>query len=543
MIAGDVANTAARLQTAAPTNAILVGDDTHRCTSGAIDYEPQAPLTLKGKEQPVVAWLARRALRQPGERSATGVPMIGRGPEFEQVRSAWQRTVKERRPQRVTILGLPGVGKSRLLTEFRAAVGDADARVLVGRALPYGESSAYGAFAQQVRKLAGILGDDAPQNAVDKLRAAVEDLLGDATEVTGHVASMVGLSTGVAEARDRRALFDSAIKLMEALAGHQPVVLVFEDLHWADSSLLDLIETLVAEVDGVPLMVISAARPELVARRPGWGARGAVALEPLGAEDARELAACLLAGSAKKEPSWRAAEFGEVGEGNPLFIEELIACAAERSSPGARELPTSIRGIIAARLDAIAAAERATLLAASVMGMVFWDGALARVTPSPEDLPGLLEALEQRDLVRRDLSSRFRGHRQYRFKHALIRDVAYAALPRAKRREGHASAAAFLEAMHTEGEAPAALGYHWLEAADPERATGHLIAAGDQASRGWAKEEAVALYRQATTLLPEDDLPRRRMLRLKLAMAQQMVYHVTDVEHMTRRQAETTEQE
>jgi predicted ATPase len=219
-------------------------------------------------------------------------------------------------------------------------------------------------------------------------------------------------------------------------------------------------------------------------------------------------------------------DIGEAGDGNPLFIEELVASVAERSARPGGELPTSIRGIIAARLDAIPPLERSVLLDASVVGRVFWVGALAALSEQPQRLSELVDSLAARDFIREEPASRFRDERQFRFKHALIRDVAYAALPRSRRRSAHAAVAAFLEELHADREAPAELGHHWLEAGDKERAVGYVIAAADQASRGWAKEQAVALYRQALTLIDEHDVQKRKVVRLRLAVAQQTLYHL-----------------
>ena len=549
MVAGDVVNTAARLQTAGPANAILVGEETFRCTRSMFDYEPVGPFMVKGKEQPLSAWRVRSASRPAGERAVPDVPMVGRESELATLTGAWQRVLADRQPHLVTILGLPGVGKSRLAAEFVAAVRDEGVRTVLGRSLPYGKSSAYDAFAQQVRNVAGVLGGDPPDVVVQKLRRTVEGLIedGSAEEVAGHLTLIIGLATdGPATAgtvRGRHVLFASARKFVEALAGRQPTVLVFEDLHWADPSLLELIDLLSAQIVRAPLLLLAAARPELRTTVPGWGAGSPATvdllLEPLSQEHSRELADKLLARAAQRARGQTADAISETGEGNPLFIEELVAAVTERSSSARGQLPTSIRGIIAARLDSIPATERAVLLDAAVVGRVFWDGALARVTPSRGRLPELLESLEGRDLIRREPVSRLPGQQQFRIKHALIRDVAYAALPRTKRRTAHAAVAAFLEELHYEHDSPAAVGHHWLEAGDRERAAAYLVEAADRASRGWAKDEAVALYRQVLTLVGEDDPKRRREVRLKLAVAQQMLYHVPDAHGAARGRMES----
>jgi class 3 adenylate cyclase len=532
MVAGDVVNTASRLQTHAPVDGILVGEETYRSTRSTVEYEEAEPVVAKGKAAPVAAWLALRASRLPGERTDWGVPIVGRESELAALAGSWDRVVAERQALLVTVVGPPGVGKTRLTSEFLDAVGKMGVRTLRGRSFPYGASGPYGAFAQQVKQVAGIFDSDPPALALEKLERAVAELLEsaeDSAEVASHLAMLVGL--GEAESvPDRHILFFAARRLAEALARGRPTVLAFEDIHWADPSLLDLVEVLASRIREAPLLLLAHARPDLLDERPGWGgglpAYTALALEPLDAEHARELAARLLAQGAAEH----AERIAEAGEGNPLFIEELAASFAEQATPTGRDLPTSIRGIVAARLDALPPPERAVLLEASVVGKVFWTGVLARLGTHGDGLPAALDSLEQRDLIRREPVSRLRGEAQFRFKHMLIRDVAYATLPRAKRREGHAAVAAFLEEATADGESAAAIGHHWREAGNPKRAVEHFLAAAELASRGWAKGEAVKLYNDALALVPTDDLERRRIIRLKRAVAQQMHYHMLDVE-------------
>jgi predicted ATPase len=323
-------------------------------------------------------------------------------------------------------------------------------------------------------------------------------------------------------------LFLSARRAVEQLAARQPTLLVFEDLHWADASMLDLLDELAGLLHGSPVLLLGIARPDLLDERPTWGgglpAYTAMALEPLRDEHAQELAERLLD---HHEPD-RITRLLEISEGNPLFIEELTAALADQ--PDARELPTSIRGIIAARLDALPSSERSLLLDASVMGRVFWDGSL--MGGRAPELAALLASLERRDFLRRESPSRLQGQQQYRFKHGLIRDVAYQLLPRAERRARHEAAALFLEEATVEGAAAAeAIAEHWREAGEDERAARLLRMAADDAGRGWAKEHAVSLYRQALALLPEGD-PERREVQLRLAVALQAAYHLRrDVEH------------
>jgi predicted ATPase/class 3 adenylate cyclase len=545
MVAGDVVNTAARLQTAAPVNSVLVGEETYRCTRSTIQYEEVKPVAAKGKQAPVAAWLAIAAALGPGERTAKGVPIVGRERELAALAGIWERVVVDRHPHLVTVFGPPGVGKTRLAAEFAEAVARMDGQSIRGRSLPYGESGAYGAFAQQVKQLAGIFDSDPPALAGEKLERSAAALIEseDAREVASHLAMLLGLGTN-GGVEDRHILFFSARRLVEALGDRRPTMLVFEDLHWADPSLLDLIELLASRLQGSPLLFLTLARPDLLTDRPNWGggipAYTALQLEPLGEGHSRELAERLLARTSTENTEQIAAEVARAGEGNPLFIEELAASLAERAARTVRELPTSIRGIVAARLDALPRAERSVLLDASVLGKIFWSGALARLGPYGDRLTQLLDSLEGRDLIRREAVSRFQGQEQFRFKHMLIRDVAYAILPRAKRREAHATVAAFIEETTGESESAAMLGHHWREAGDPERAVDYLVAAAEQASRGWAKEEAVRLYNEALALVPDDDKERRRMIRLKWAVAEQMLLHVPDAQRLARAQRDRT---
>ena len=335
---------------------------------------------------------------------------------------------------------------------------------------------------------------------------------------------------------DRQVLFFAARRFVESLARDQPTVLVFEDIHWADDGTLDLLEVLASRVRDVPLMLLALARPELLHARPGWGgglpAYSALSLEALSSEESRDLAARLL-GSAAASGADRVVD---TAEGNPLFIEELAASVVERASPVAEHLPTTIRELVCARLDALPAGERPVLLDAAVVGKTFWRGALERMSANGTDVPAALDSLEARDLIRRESFSWIEHEEQFSFKHVTIRDVAYATLPRAKRKERHAAVARFLEeATAGAGATATALARHWREAGDDERAVGYLVLAADQAGRGWAKDEAAVLYRQALELVPAHDAERRREISRKLAVAIQATMHVADMRHQAGR--------
>jgi len=537
MVAGDVVNTASRLQQAAPVNGILVGEETYAATRDAIVFEPAPPVIAKGKAAPLATWLALQAATAVGERRLSARPLVGRVRELDALRGIWERTVEERRPHLVTVLGEAGVGKTRLGVEFAGLVGELEGRTVRGRSLPYRDGSAYGAFATQLKQLCHIFESDSVEVGLEKLRGTVASLLGaEAHAVADHLAILLGLDAEGSVA-DRETLFFSVRGFIEAVASKTPTVLVFEDLHWADASLLDLVDMLAARLRDVPIFLLVLARPELLDSRPAWGgglpSYTALRLQPLAGHEARELATQLLTQLPLDQLEARAALFAETAEGNPLFIEQLAATLTESSAELGASLPTTVRGIVAARLDALPAAERTVLLDAAVQGKVFWRGGLERMTDDGSQLSGLLGALERRDLVRRERVSAIEGDEQYVFKHVLIRDVAYDLLPRARRQERHEQCARFLEEATAEiGEAGAALARHWRDAGDRARALDYLVAAGEQAERGWAKDHAVELYREALTLVPEEDEERRVAIRRRLAVAHQALFHTLDARRL-----------
>jgi len=528
MVAGDVVNTASRLQQHAPVGEIVVGEETYRATRDAIEYEPLEAVAAKGKAAPIATWRAVAAASAAGERDLSSTPFVGRTREVDLLDATWERVELERRPHLVTVLGPPGVGKSRLAAEFTGNIASRDVRVVRGRCLPYRERSAYGAFGMQVKDLAEIYDSDGLDVAVGKLRASVTRLVGpeQAETVAEHLAILLGFETH-ATTPDRDSLFQSVRVFIEAVARDQGTALVFEDIHWADPVLLDLIELLAARLHDLPVLLLTLARPELLDVRPAWGggllAYQALPVEPLGGTDAAELVLHLLGADAK------AAEVVEAAEGNPLFIEQLAAVLSELGPEQADTLPTNIRGLVAARLDALPFEERDVILDGSIVGRIFWRGALERIARNPDSLGAALAALERRDLIRRDAVSRIEGDQQWSFKHVLIRDVAYDLQPRARRREGHRHIAEFIEESTPEvGEAGAALARHWRGAGELEHAAQHFVAAAEEAERGWAKEYAVTLYKEALDMTPAEDVGRVRFLRQRLAVAQQTYLHVDD---------------
>jgi hypothetical protein len=386
-----------------------------------------------------------------------------------------------------------------------------------------------------VKELAGIYDSDDLAVATEKLRRLVEQLVGpeEAEAVAGHIAILLGFETK-ATTPDRDTLFQSVRIFIEAGARDEATAFVFEDIHWGDPALLDLIELLAARLHDLPVLLLTLARPELLDTRPAWGgglvAYNALPLEPLAGSEAAQLALHLLGADTK------ANQVAQAAEGNPLFIEQLAAVMNE-SGAGAETLPTTIRGLVAARLDALPAEERDVILDASIVGRIFWRGALERIARDPASLSGALAALERRDLIRRDTVSRIEGDQQWSFKHVLIRDVAYDLQPRARRREGHRHSAEFIEQSTPEvGEAGAALARHWRGAGELEHAATHFVAAAEEAERGWAKEYAVTLYKDShvvvdddVTVLP-DDLREFALDELTRAAADRRHLRLVDLE-------------
>jgi class 3 adenylate cyclase len=534
MVAGDVMNTAARMQQAAPENTVLVGEETWRPTREVIEYEAHEAIVAKGKTDPVRSWIAIRPKALEGGRNLSS-SFVGRARELTMLRDIWELVTEQRAPHLVTMLAPAGTGKSRLGAEFRREVEQRGTGVTVvrGRSLPYRESSAYGAFASQVKEVCGIFESDSPEVALTKLRGKIAATLEPSAvdEIAGHLAILVGVTTEVS-VPDRESLFFSVRCFIEAVVRDRPMVLVFEDLHWAAASLLDLVELLASRLRDLPLLILVLARLELLDTRPAWGGgllgHTALTLGPLGEEEAQELVIQRLGADAGSGSLERATELAQTAAGNPLFIEQLAAALSETSESAGRSLPTTIRGLVSARLDALPPEERALLLDASAGGKVFWRGAVERTESGGEKLTERLAALQRRDLIRRETISSIEGDQQFTFTHVLIRDVAYDLLPRSRRQQLHEQYASFLEDSTAEiGEAGAAIARHWRDAGDRLRAVRYFMAAAEQAEQGWAKDRAVDFYREALQLVTPEDEQRKPLLR-RLAIAQQAAYHVTD---------------
>lgn len=517
-VVGDAVNVASRLSASAPPAGTVVGPETYRATRHAIGYRPLGE-PGRGKGQPMVAYLAVEAFPAAKPRPARG-PIVGRTTELGLAATLWDRVREERAPHLLTLLGAPGIGKTRLAREFTGRVDQQGGRTVLGRSLPYGEHTGYGAFAQQVKTLAGIYETDSPALAQAKLSQRISSLLPVAweEEVASHLSLVTGLEAQAAGA-DKGALLLSARRFVQALGREQPTVLVFEDLHWAGPSLFDLVESLAGRLRDTPVLLLGLARPELLDQRPGWsGGLGSSTLLELGelsSTDSCSLLASIVPGLGEDT----VAALTERAGGNPLFLEELAAAVQEQRWTPLEDLPGTVKSIIAARLDALPPGERQVLFDASVVGKIFWTGALSGAAGKAE-CRAALDRLEARDLVRRQPSSQIQGDEEFVFKHILIREVAYATLPKATRRTRHAAVARFLEDAAGErvAESAALLAHHWREAGDAVQAVHYLLLAAERAEQAWAKGEAITLYEEALRLLPEEDAARRRAARLRRAL-------------------------
>jgi class 3 adenylate cyclase len=539
LVAGDVVNTASRLQQAAPVNGILVGEATYRATSRVIDYREAPPVEAKGKSQPMPVWEPVEARSRFGT-DITRRPrtqLVGRDRELGLLVGTLNRVIHERAPQLVTLVGVPGIGKSRLVHELFAKL-DARPELIYwrqGRCLPYGDGVAFWALGEIVKAHAGILESEADERVAEKLRAVVDEAVPEAEDaewVFRELRPLVGLAGAGEPGGDRRTeSFAAWRRFFEGLAALDPLVLVFEDLHWADEGLLAFVDHLVDWAVSVPILVVATARPELLAKRPNWGGgkpnATTISLSPLSGQETATLLHTLLERTVL--PADVQAALLERSGGNPLYAEEFARIALEEGTlvdggPDLR-LPESVQGLIAARLDALTNEEKMLIQDASVLGKVFWTGAVTQLRGSGDDesIENLLHGLARKQFVRRERRSSIEGDTQYGFLHSLVRDVAYSQIPRADRREKHRRAAAWIESLRRPEEYAESRAHHYLsamEAMPPGEDGSELLRsaalalreAGERARSLNAFPSAVRAYERALELWPEDDADRPQLL-------------------------------
>ena len=501
MFTGDAVNTAARFEQHAEPGEILASERTVRVARG-FAVEPAGALAMKGKAERQRAFRVIAEDAGASRRVLPGLsaPMVGREPEMDVLRAALVQVANERRPQLVTIYGEPGVGKSRLTHEFIAwASGGGGATTAVqGRCLPYGDGVTYWPLAEMLKAVAGVLDTDTPMVALERVRALAGRLLASRDEPERAAAALaftMGLDDpqfpfGRLDPKLVRSTIEDAWRdFFSALAADGPVVAVFEDIHWADAALLDLLDEVASHVDGAVLFVCPS-RPELIPRRPAWGGGkrnySSLSLEPLTDGESDRLMHELL--DVEDLPASVQRRVLDRAGGNPFFLEEivrqLIDAGAIRmrrdrwhASAGIEEvdIPDTVQAVLAARIDLLEASTRDVIRAAAVVGRVFWPGPIARlVDRDASDVDDALRTLEDRDLVRSRRRSTVGGEREFIFKHVLTRDVAYETLPKAERATAHAAVAAWIEDVLGErsGEFVELLAHHYSEAYRAGRESG-----------------------------------------------------------------------
>jgi class 3 adenylate cyclase/tetratricopeptide (TPR) repeat protein len=491
---GLAINAAARLQQAAQPGEIMLGPAVERLTRRMVVTTPLGSQEARGFPDGVEAWRVVSVADDVGRRLVVSVPLVGREGEIELLHNTFARAVRDNRVHLVTVYGAPGVGKSRLAREFVDGV--ERSTILTGRCLPYGEGVTYWAVAEMVKVAAGITDDDSVDAANEKLRKCCGD---------EAVADLLALASGVLDAvggeQSASEIAWAAQTWATELADLQPLVLVFEDIHLAEEPMLDLIEHLASGVKDVPLLILCLARKDLLDERPTWGGGNvratAVELEALPLEESARLVAALVAGeSAELSDEARDAVLGTT-EGNPLFIEETVRMLLE-SDGESDGIPHTVQAMISARIDRLSVTERTVLRRAAVAGRVFWSGAIEEIGDTAVD-GGELRELVERDFLVREPRSTIRGEEAYRFKHVLIRDVAYAGLSKSSRALLHRQMAQWLADRPVADELVEIRAYHLdvaaqlaeeLEGSIPPELATEAAAALEQAGRRALAREA-----------------------------------------------------
>jgi class 3 adenylate cyclase/tetratricopeptide (TPR) repeat protein len=516
IVTGDVVNVAARLQAAAAPGEILVGEETRALARDAIRVEPLEPLALKGKRLPVQAYRLLAVTPDVRARSVNaGGPFVGRGGELALLEERWQHAASGRGGG-IVVVGDAGIGKSRLVSELAAR---AAGTVLSGGCPSYGAGMTYGSLAHVTRRAAGIRHEDSAEQSRRKLgRLVVDDAQREL--VARRLAQALGLEGGGAPAEEIGWAFRRMVALV---AARRPLLLVLDDLHWGEEPLLDLVERLAADAAEQPLLVVGLARPELLHARPAW-AESALRLQPLAAAEAEQLVAAT-AGSSELGHA-TIARLAVAAQGNPLFIEELVALM--RQDPAA-ELPRSLELLLTARLDRLSAAERDALERGAVEGQRFHRGAVVELSePQLRDgVADVLAGLCGSELLRPEAAA-FAGEAAYGFRHVLIREAAYRSSLKSLRAELHARYADWLlqRIADRTAEYDELLGYHLEQAfryrgelgpSDAyrhlaQRASRHLGDAGLRALARGDVSAAVALLDRSLQLFPPDASPAELLL-------------------------------
>ena len=525
-VAGDVVNTASRLQGVAQPGTIVMGETTFRATRGRFEVEALEPVSVKGKAEPLHVW----RVIGPAEQAEVAVPQarfVGRDRELDFLSQTYDWALLHSTLRFVTIIGEAGIGKTRLVDEFRDRIATRPGQPtwLRGRCLPYGEGITFRPLRDIVRQHAGISDADGPQEALESLSASLEALGTEPAErewLMARLGPLVGAgSIDGSESVGREEAFGAWSRYLELVAS-RPLVLIFEDLEWADPALLDFVQHTADRLAGLPVLLLAVARPDLLERQPGWSERAdasLLTLARLSDDETDALLGALITPVLLSEETREALRTG--AGGNPLFALEFVRMVAESPEPGGAlggvTVPDSLQALVSARLDGLPAVDRSLVHDASVLGERFWPGALAVMGGTPERTvaEGLLD-LARRGLIVQVRDPALPDESEYTFANALVRDVAYRQVTRAARSRKHLAAAEWLERMLGERtlERPELLAFHFAEAVEltraageelPERlvtsARGYLVAAGDRAMR-LDVGQADAFYRRALELTP-----------------------------------------
>ncbi|HEY7127604.1 MAG TPA: adenylate/guanylate cyclase domain-containing protein [Ktedonobacterales bacterium] len=603
-ITGDAVNVAARFQQYAQPGTILVGERTYRSTLGAIVYESLSPIEVKGKSEALRVWRAITTVDDqaaPATQRSRGInelpsPFIGRATEMAILDALYERTIEEQRPHLVTLMGAPGVGKSRLVREWLMHIlhgehvtGDShfaesktpqpqlEPLMLEGRCPPYGAGITYWPLAEILRSYCSFTESDSAQDARERLTHTMQELLhetgqaDDSQQLVRQLSFAIGLEAPENPPRppagdskeQRESLFRAWRIFFEALARRQPLLVFIDDIHWADEALLDLLEYLAQRVSAAPLLLICPTRPDLLDKRPGWGGGKrnftTLTLEPLSPEQSHQMLDAMIQPQAL--PISLRSGILSKAEGNPYFVEEIIRMLIDRGvlvcddadwqvapqDPDATfsvvvsaAIPDTVQGVLAARIDFLSQQEKRLLQHAAVAGRTFWKGALAHLAQemNPDALSQALEGLRRKDFLQeneRPTGMILEHDVQFTFKHVLVRDVAYASIPRARRAREHARMAEWMERMAAGriDEFVELLAYHYHQAVitwsqttsgqalarRPARAQAqadlrqkavlYLVQAGDEAMTKYAANQAVRHYTAALGLLNGGESDRK----------------------------------
>ncbi len=544
-VSGDAVNVGARLEQAAVAGEVLAGERTVAAAGGAFEFGELRSVAAKGKSSEVLCRPVLRSLTLMRPRGVGGLRrvFVGRETELDLLRATYRRVVSQQEPHLVTIVGEPGIGKTRLVRELWEVLAREDPSPIrrTGRCLPYGDGITYWPLGEVLKEHFGILDSDTPERAM--------------TRLSGH--EILGLALGLdvagglhpLDARER--LHAAAVGFLEELARKRPAVNLVEDIHWAEDDLLELLNRVVRDARA-PIVLLATARPELFDRRPEWGSgrRNATTiwLEPLPSEVTSQMLSELLAG---EPPDELRALVVAKAEGNPFFLEELVRALVEagalerrnggwqvRDVPEGFSIPDTVHAVLAARMDRLAPIEKTALQAASVVGRTFWEGPVVHLVEG--ERPDF-DLLEERDFIRRRGGSSLAGETEYAMKHALTREVAYSSIPKARRGRLHAAFADWMvENDRAKDEHASVLAYHYAEAARPadadlvwhnaphelERLRGDAVRwlrrAADLARSRYEMDEAIELYTRAIEL--SDDEHERALLWRATGEAQALRY-------------------